>query len=371
MRQVVSVSVLGGAGETQTAETSFPLSEEGMQLTLEQAPGLFVKDSLPAIKAMVRTAAGMPWKDSVAVTCDIYHAPEGLPRQKVVSGINLPANRAVRISELSALPSGNYEFVMRATAEKDTAELTWPFELFSMGDRRPADGMKSFFYCVNDTVAPGRPGWLKVGSAADSVSLYYMLFSKERILEEKLYHFSDSILDFTYPALPQDADGLQAVFYFVKDGESHEERFFSSLYKSYGEKVKGFPNDGDDNLGHVEIELSKKLFQDSVQVEVSAVLLQIDSIYNAAVLSADNAKFSRLRKTYSIPLKDDVRIFSIIPLPDELWLFTDQADVAEVVWTIILVLLMVAVVVLAVAKIIKQKSIYRPENNKITVKLVD
>ena len=161
------------------------------------------------------------------------------------------------------------------------------------------------------------------------------------------------------------------ILYIDKDGESHEERFFSSLYKSYGEKVKGFPNDGDDNLGHVEIELSKKLFQDSVQVEVSAVLLQIDSIYNAAVLSADNAKFSRLRKTYSIPLKDDVRIFSIIPLPDELWLFTDQADVAEVVWTIILVLLMVAVVVLAVAKIIKQKSIYRPENNKITVKLVD
>ena len=221
MRRVVSVYVLGGAGETQTAETSFPLSKEGMQLALEQAPGLFVKDSLPAIKAMVRTAAGMPWKDSVAVTCDIYHAPEGKPRQKVVSGINLPANRAVRISELSALPSGNYEFVMRAMAEKDTAELTWPFELFSMGDRRPADGMKSFFYCVNDTVAPGRPGWLKVGSAADSVSLYYMLFSKDRILEEKLYHFSDSILDFTYPALPQDADGLQAVFYFVKDGESH------------------------------------------------------------------------------------------------------------------------------------------------------
>ena len=162
------------------------------------------------------------------------------------------------------------------------------------------------------------------------------------------------------------------IVYKDKNGESYETGLSSGQYKDYEERM--MPRDGSEetfNSNHVEIELDKDLFQDSVQVEVSAVLLQIDSIYNAAVLSAGNAKFSRLKNTYSIPLEDDVKIFSIIPLPDELWLFTDQADVAEVVWTMILVLLIMAVVVLIVTKMIKQKSVYRPENNKITIKLVD
>lgn len=46
-----------------------------------------------------------------------------------------------------------------------------------------------------------------------------MLFCEDRILAEKVFHFSDSILHFEYPEVPAGADGLQAIFYFVKDGQ--------------------------------------------------------------------------------------------------------------------------------------------------------
>ncbi len=218
-RQVVDVAVLSASGETQKAQTSFPLSKEGLQLSLEGLSSTLVKEALPSLEVLVRTAAGTQWKETVTVTCDIFHAPEGGPKKKVVSGIQLPAARSVRVAELSALPSGCYELALRAVAAEDTAEYAQSFRIFSLSDARPADGVKDWFYCVNDTVAPGRPGHLKVGSAADSVSLYYMLFCRDRVLEEKVVQFSDSILDFTYPEIPEGADGMQAVFYFVKDGE--------------------------------------------------------------------------------------------------------------------------------------------------------
>ena len=217
-RQVVDVAVLAASGETQAAHTSFPLSREGMQLSLDALPFMLLKGELPDVEAQVRTSAGADWTGPVEVACDIYHAPEGQPKRKVVSGIRLPANRPARIAELSVLPSGDYELSLRAVAAEDTAEYVQAFRLFSLSDTRPADGAKDWFYCVNDTVAPGCPGELRLGSAADSVSLYYMLFCRDRLLEEKVFRFSDSLLCFTYPSIPEGADGLQAVFYFMKDG---------------------------------------------------------------------------------------------------------------------------------------------------------
>lgn len=219
LRQVVDVSVLAASGETQSAHTSFPLSKERLELSLEGLSSTFLREKLPTVEAQVRTAAGAWWKEPVEVICDIYHAPEGVSRNKVVSGLRLPANKSVRIAELAALPSGCYELNLRAVTVGDTAEYAQSFRLFSLSDTRPADGVRDWFYCVNDTVSPDSPGKLKIGSAADSVCLYYMLFCRDRVLEEKVLQFSDTILDFTYPSIPEGADGMQALFYFVKDGK--------------------------------------------------------------------------------------------------------------------------------------------------------
>lgn len=217
-RQFVDVSVMGASGETQTAKTSFPLNEESLRLTLEVGT-YWTKDSLPALKAVVQTNAGAEFKGRVEVTGEIYRMQDGKQVEKVLSGFAFPANKPVRLSELSALPSGSYEMQLRAVTESDTLEYAHPFVLFSLSDRHPGGGEKFFYYCIDDTVSAGRPARLMVGSGADSVSLFYMLFCEDRILAEKVFHFSDSILHFEYPEVPAGADGLQAIFYFVKDGQ--------------------------------------------------------------------------------------------------------------------------------------------------------
>lgn len=225
MRQLVHVAVLSPTGETQEASVSFPLAKEGMAFTIKAGETVLLRDSLPPITTVVRTASGAVWRDTVVITCDVYHAPEGQARTKVLSGIRLPANRATRIAELSTLPSGRYEMDLLAVSREDTVKCAAGFTLVGLADTRLADPMKMMFRCVSDTVSPGRPAHLMIGSTEDSVSLYYMLFCENHILEEKLYHFSDSILHFVYPDVPEGADGMQALFYFYKEGKYyHAER---------------------------------------------------------------------------------------------------------------------------------------------------
>ena len=222
VRQWVEVAVLSPSGETQTASTSFPLTKAGLQLSLEGAYQC-VKDSLPTFKAEVRTAAGIPYKDTVEVFADLYLMDGAQRKKKVLSGLRLPANRAVRVAELASLPSADYEWEVRAVAEGDTAEYDYRIKLFGLSDRRPGNRDNLWFYCVGDTVRPGEPARLKVGTAADSATLYYMLFCENRILEEKVYTLSDTIMDFAYPEIPGGADGMQAMFYLVRDGKSYSE----------------------------------------------------------------------------------------------------------------------------------------------------
>ena len=216
VRQMVEVSVMSASGETQTSKTSFPLTKEDLQLAL-QGPIPCVKDSLPPFMAEVRTAAGALYAGSVEVTADLFLLEKHRRTKKVLSGIHLPANREVRIAELSALPSADYEWVVWAMAEGDTVEASHRIRLFSLSDRRPGNKDNLWFHCVNDTVRFGRPARLMVGSAADSATLYYMLFCEDRILEEKVYTLSDTILNFTYSEIPEGTDGMQAVFYLVRD----------------------------------------------------------------------------------------------------------------------------------------------------------
>ena len=111
VRQMVEVSVMSASGETQTSKTSFPLTKEDLQLAL-QGPIPCVKDSLPPFMAEVRTAAGALYAGSVEVTADLFLLEKHRRTKKVLSGIHLPANREVRIAELSALPSADYEWVV-------------------------------------------------------------------------------------------------------------------------------------------------------------------------------------------------------------------------------------------------------------------
>ena len=96
----------------------------------------------------MQTNAGAEFKGRVEVTGEIYRMQDGKQVEKVLSGFAFPANKPVRLSELSALPSGSYEMQLRAVTESDTLEYAHPFVLFSLSrpaSRRPA---KSFSIIV-------------------------------------------------------------------------------------------------------------------------------------------------------------------------------------------------------------------------------
>lgn len=123
------------------------------------------------------------------------------------------------------------------------------------------------------------------------------------------------------------------------------------------------------NAGNIRMFINKDLVKDSLQVEVEVCLRQNDGIYNSAVLSPLNKDFSGLRKLYFVPLRDDVRVFSIIPLPDVLWP-TDDSDFAELFWTIIILIVVIVLLSIIVGVIIKKMTIYCPDNSKISMSLI-
>lgn len=137
--------------------------------------------------------------------------------------------------------------------------------------------------------------------------------------------------------------------YFDKSGNRHSER------KS--------------EAGNIKMFINKELVKDSLRVEVEVCLRQNDGIYNSAVLSPLNKDFSGLRKSYFVPLRDNVRVLSIIPLPDILWP-TDDSDFAELFWTIIILIVVIVLLSIIVGVIIKKMTIYCPDNSKISMSLI-
>ena len=77
---------------------------------------------------------------------------------------------------------------------------------------------------MEDTIAPGCPGRIEVGSAGKDVTLFYTLLYKDRVLADTLYTISDTILTFSYPQALDYGDVMEAVFYFVKDGSMYKHR---------------------------------------------------------------------------------------------------------------------------------------------------
>lgn len=116
------------------------------------------------------------------------------------------------------------------------------------------------------------------------------------------------------------------------------------------------------------VELDKDKFENNLEVEMEVSLLQIDDCYNAALLSPDN--FIKLKKSIKLPLKDEVKILSIIPLPDFLWM-DDNPGTTVIIWNIILIIIIVIFVGILISIIIKRSITYRPNAQQISIKYIE
>ena len=107
---------------------------------------------------------------------------------------------------------------------------------------------------------------------------------------------------------------------------------------------------------------------DTLKVMMRGWLEPVDTIYSGVILSPYDDNFKNLTVLLGLPLKNDSKIFGIIPLYDLMWWwYPNDMEKAVLIWDVIGVLLFVALICFVAYKLLVLFSAYRPSNRKIKI----
>ncbi len=223
--RIVDVCVTDRNGQTQNITKNVPTGPTEMQIGFSVGSYYWHRDRLPSVKVGLREINGGEHPRTARVFYHLFrYGPEGR-LDTVWMERPIQANVPVTLTEVRDLASGEYRLQMEAVAGEDTVRArARDFVLLDSTNTRPINGSLDWFDCVEDTIAPGCPGRIEVGSAGKDVTLFYTLLYKDRVLADTLYTISDTILTFSYPQALDYGDVMEAVFYFVKDGSMYKHR---------------------------------------------------------------------------------------------------------------------------------------------------
>ena len=223
--RIVDVYVTDRNGQTQNITKNVPTGPTEMQIGFSVGSYYWHRDRLPSVKVGLREINGGEHPRTARVFYHLFrYGPEGR-LDTVWMERPIQANVPVTLTEVRDLASGEYRLQMEAVAGEDTVRArARDFVLLDSTNTRPINGSLDWFDCVEDTIAPGCPGRIEVGSAGKDVTLFYTLLYKDRVLADTLYTISDTILTFSYPQALDYGDVMEAVFYFVKDGSMYKHR---------------------------------------------------------------------------------------------------------------------------------------------------
>ena len=223
--RIVDVYVTDRNGQTQNITKNVPTGPTEMQIGFSVGSYYWHRDRLPSVKVGLREINGGEHPRTARVFYHLFrYGPEGR-LDTVWMERPIQANVPVTLTEVRDLASGEYRLQMEAVAGEDAVRArARDFVLLDSTNTRPINGSLDWFDCVEDTIAPGCPGRIEVGSAGKDVTLFYTLLYKDRVLADTLYTISDTILTFSYPQALDYGDVMEAVFYFVKDGSMYKHR---------------------------------------------------------------------------------------------------------------------------------------------------
>jgi hypothetical protein len=223
--RIVDVYVTDRNGQTQNITKNVPTGPTEMQIGFSVGSYYWHRDRLPSVKVGLREINGGEHPRTARVFYHLFrYGPEGR-LDTVWMERPIQANVPVTLTDVRDLASGEYRLQMEAVAGEDTVRArARDFVLLDSTNTRPINGSLDWFDCVEDTIAPGCPGRIEVGSAGKDVTLFYTLLYKDRVLADTLYTISDTILTFSYPQALDYGDVMEAVFYFVKDGSMYKHR---------------------------------------------------------------------------------------------------------------------------------------------------
>lgn len=208
LRYTVDIAVVASNGETATGSVTLNAGNRRGRLSADWPATVCREDPRPV-------SATLTGPDGQTLPATVNWRISRTGRSvDVVAADTLSSGRAALIRALDILPSG--EYTVQLTAQ-DADTLTRRFLVLSTADKRPA-GHAAFWQYVR-TSAAADSALVIIGSPADSVTLFYDLYSGDRRIESRTVTFSDSLLHFPINYRPEFGDGARATFAFVRDGQ--------------------------------------------------------------------------------------------------------------------------------------------------------
>lgn len=226
-RVEVNAQVTDQAGESHEATTSMPLSNR-KSILLCDLPAKIERDSLKQFTITRQNLTGTKI--------------DGTVRYHIDGGEWLTAQSGTPVVISKKWTSGTH--TLEAVCEGDT--LKQEIIIFSMGDKHPATTTHDWYY-LSDTCFPndGSPVYLQVGTSDKDVTVYYTVFSGDKILEHGHHTLSNEVHTQKFSYKPQYGDGLTITCAWVLRGH---------LYKHTAQITRPIPD--------THLQLTWKTFRD-------------------------------------------------------------------------------------------------------------
>lgn len=209
----LNVDVLNPAGETQQGEAFVSLSSQALQAYMS-VPSMIDKEAPGRLNVEVLSST---YKHvDATVQCQLYRDGEQ------VFACEFPSGKPQSTELFADLPSGRYDLRATAVVLGDTATEHCSVVLFSQRDTHvPVDTLLWYYAPRTQYSRQEGTARVQVGSSLSDVYLYYTLQYGERIAQDTLIHFSDSLLTFDIPYTTQDERVALARFVFVRNGQMY------------------------------------------------------------------------------------------------------------------------------------------------------
>ncbi len=175
-----------------------------------------------------------------------------------------------------------------------------------------------------------------------------------------------------YPAnlgLTQINGGYRLKFNFSAASQDYVIKKFQVVFydRNGYEHITEYTND---TTAVIDISDSEISSEDSLKVLLRGWMLQNDTLYGGLLLSPDDPLLLRLNAPLKLELKNEATLFGVIPIPSILWFFTDNTQIAVIIWSVIAILLLIIYMWWIVRKMVYENTTYRPKNNQIVIKRV-
>ncbi len=196
----VEAKVTDVSGETREGSISLPLSNRATVLTSD-LPGQQQRDSLKTITFIRKNVAGESIEGSVQYRFD----GEAWKTAK--------ANTPVLLDK--KLAPGRH--LMEAICESDT--LKQSVIIFTMNDKKPVIKTRDWYYCsASQFPNDGHPVYLQVGSSDEHTTIYYTVFSGDKVIEQGHREISNEVVTRKLQYKPEFGEGITITTAWVRNG---------------------------------------------------------------------------------------------------------------------------------------------------------